>query len=292
MRLLILLCTALVMPLHAADIPQGSQRDNRIQYVNYHSGDVVLVHSAVGIVSRIVFEQGEIILPDGIHTGHADGWDITGRGRILTIQPMSVQLDQETTIRPNPKQWGTNIAIETNKRLYDFEVRLLPENYSGHDAQMFYRIEFSYPIESEANARTIATKNAAAAAQAAKAEQAILPKPRNSNYTMRLGKRSDGIAPTMAFDDGLFTYLRFPNNRDIPTVWIVTADGTEGKINTHVHEHRRDILVVHRVARELILRLGSSVVAISNQSFDIDGMPPVDGSSTPTLRRITRGGSL
>jgi type IV secretory pathway VirB9-like protein len=104
---------------------------------------------------------------------------------------------------------------------------------------------------------------------------------------MQLGKRSKGIAPTMAYDDGLFTYLRFPNNREMPAVFLVTADGHEGIVNTHVHESRRDVLVVQRVARRLILRLGASVVAIDNQAFDIDGTPPVNGTSVPGYHRGT-----
>ena len=102
---------------------------------------------------------------------------------------------------------------------------------------------------------------------------------------MRTGKRSEDIAPTMAYDDGLFTYLRFPNNREMPAVFLATADGFEGKVNTHVHEARRDVLVVQRVARQLILRLGKSVVTVDNDSFDIDGSPPVNGTTVPGMNR-------
>lgn len=284
MRLLIILMV-LSSIAHAADIPQSSSRDNRIQYVNYHSGDVVVIHTSVGFVSRIVFEAGEVV-QSPVHVGMPDGWDITAKGRILTIKPLSVALDQDTVISPNPKEWNTNLAVETDKRLYDFDVRLLPESYTGEDYKSFFRVEFRYPIEQERQARAVATEQEIELVTEAKTS--VLPTPENTNYTMRLGENSEDIAPTMAYDDGIFTYLKFPNNRDIPTVFIETSDGTEGRVNTNMHESDRSLLVIQRLARRLVLRLGRSVVAIDNEKFDIDGSPPVNGTTVDGLIRSNR----
>ncbi len=279
MRLAIALFLCLSVA-NAADVPQSSRRDNRIQYVNYSAQDVVLVHATVGYVSRIVFEQGETIV--SIHSGFADGWDISASGRIMTLQPISVALNDETTLKPNIKDWRTNVAVETTKRLYDFDVRLLPEGYAGDDAQVFYRIEFLYPVEEAEKAKADVARRLAAV------ERRTPIIPRNHEYYMRAGKRSNDIAPTAAFDDGLFTYLRFPNNRDLPTVFLVSPDGQEGKINTHIHNDYPDLLVVQRVARELVLRLGDSVVTIVNRGFDMDGRPPQNGTTIPNAERLTR----
>lgn len=284
MRLLIALVMALSVA-HAADIPQSSTRDNRIQYVNYHSGDVVVVHTSVGFVSRIVFEADEIV-QSPVHIGMPDGWDITANGRILTIKPLSVAVDQDTVISPNPKEWNTNLAVETNKRLYDFDVRLLADGYTGKEFQAFYRVEFRYPIEREQQARTAAKQQSVDVVSKRKA--AVLPKPENMNYAMRLGENSEDIAPTMAYDDGIFTYLKFPNNRDIPAVFIETSDGLEGRVNTNMHESERNLLVIQRVSRKFILRLGRSVVVVSNERFDIDGSPPVNGTTVDGLIRSDR----
>lgn len=279
MRLAIVLFLCLSVA-NAADVPQSSRRDNRIQYVNYSAEDVVLVHATVGYVSRIVFEQGETIV--SIHSGFSDGWDISASGRIMTLQPISVALDEETTLQPNARQWRTNVAVETTKRLYDFDVRLLPEGYAGDDAQVFYRIEFLYPVEEAEKAKADAARRLAAV------ERRTPIIPRNHAYYMKAGKRSQDIAPTAAFDDGLFTYLRFPNNRDLPTVFLVSPDGQEGKVNTHIHNDYPYLLVVQRVARELVLRLGESVVTIENRGFDIDGRPPQNGTTIPDAERLTR----
>jgi type IV secretory pathway VirB9-like protein len=46
------------------------------------------------------------------------------------------------------------------------------------------------------------------------------------------------------FDDGVFTYLRLPGNREIPAVFHVAADGQETLTNTRMET---DLLVVDRV---------------------------------------------
>lgn len=281
MRALALIVSLLSASVFAADIPQSSSRDNRIQYVNYDPADVVVIHSQVGIASRVVLEQGESIV--SVHTGFSDGWNITGAGRIMTVQPVPMVQDQ--VIAPDPDLWTTNIAVETDQRLYDFEVRLLPENYSG-DERAFYRIEFRYPLEAEKQARQLASKK-----QSEQAVKPALPRPKSFAYEMRLGKNSKGIAPTMAYNDGLFTYLKFPANRDFPAVFIRNTDGSEGMINTHVHEEQRDILVVQRVAPVLLLRLGQSVIEVINTDFDSHGIPPVNGSADSNIRREIRGES-
>jgi len=280
MRLLLILSLyQLSGYLLAVDVPQTSQRDNRIQYVNYHESDVVKVHATTGIVSRIVFGADENVI--SVHSGFTDGWDITTSGRIMTIQPISVTLDQNTTIRPHAGEWDTNIAVETNRRLYDFDVRLAPDPYDDSTTPVFYRVEFRYPKE-QAGAQRQQLEHAHV--------QSLLdtnPIPRNHDYWKRVGTRSQSIVPTMAFDDGLFTYLRFPGNRDMPTVFIVDADGQESKINTHVDQYSTDVLVIHRVVNELVLRLGTQVVAIENNRFDPEGHPPVNGSTVPGVHRLS-----
>lgn len=281
MRLIFVLTLCLfTVSAQAVDVPQTSRRDNRIQYVNYHDGDVVMLHATTGIVSRIVFEPGESVI--SVHSGFTDGWDITTSGRIMTVQPISVTIDQDTTVRPSPEEWDTNIAVETTRRLYDFDVRLVPEQYSKAAAPVFYRVEFRYPIEKAESIRKEVEQEYTSDLQRSS------PIPRNHEYSMRLGKRSQGIAPTMAFDDGLFTYLRFPGNRDFPTVFIVDAEGQESKVNTHVHESAADVLVIHRVANEFVLRLGKQVVAVENNRFDPEGQPPIDGSTVPGVTRLIK----
>jgi type IV secretion system protein VirB9 len=76
--------------------------------------------------------------------------------------------------------------------------------------------------------------------------------------------------PTLVFDDGRFTYLRFPGNREVPAVFHVLGDGSETLVNARMED---DLLVVDRVSRKLMLRAGSAVVGLWNDAFDLDGGP-------------------
>jgi type IV secretion system protein VirB9 len=49
-----------------------------------------------------------------------------------------------------------------------------------------------------------------------------------------------------------------------------------------------DVIVVHEVARRLVLRLGDEVVGLWNDAFDVDGVPPVDGTTVSGVKRVLR----
>ena len=111
------------------------------------------------------------------------------------------------------------------------------------------------------------------------------PKVRNKSYSVAVGKDSEDIVPVMVFDDGTQTYFSFPNNRPIPTVFQTSPDQSEEMVNVRM---QGDLLVADRVARRFVLRLGGSVIAIINEAFDLDGVPPVDGTTVPGVARVLR----
>lgn len=272
---------------HSADIPQSSRYDNRIQYVNYNDGDVVVVRALPGLGLRIVFAGGENILD--VASGFTQGWEFNDRANILYVKPKSVvsgQGQEQVAYAPEAGKWDTNLMVRTNKRLYDFDLKLLPGGGNSGAAPknqpVAYRVEFRYPADELAKA------NEEMARAEARAKLDEKPAPRNWNYTMQIGDRSQDIAPTMAYDDGRFTYLKFPNNRDFPAAFLVAADKSESLVNSHVDN---DTLVLHRVAREMVLRLGDAVVGIYNENYDIDGLAPTDGTTVPGVQRVIVGGN-
>lgn len=282
----VLLALGAATAAQAADVPVGSRYDGRIQYVNYNEGDVVIVRALPGLGARIVFAADEEILD--VASGFTQGWEFSDRRNILYVKPKSIKTgsgQEAIVMAPEAGKWDTNLMVTTNRRMYDFDLKLLPGGGNSGKApqnqRVAYRVEFKYP-EDEAAAR-------ARAADKAKAQAKLdeKPAPRNWAYSMQVGDASDGIAPTMAYDDGRFTYLKFPNNRDFPAVFIVAADKSESLVNTHVD---KDVLVVHRVARELVLRLGNAVVGVYNDKYDVDGLPPTDGTTVPGVKRVIVGG--
>lgn len=286
--LVLSLLMILSVRVNALDIPHGSHFDKRIQYVNYNPSDVVVINSLTGRGSRIVFSPEENVLD--IASGFTKGWELKYRRNILFLKPKSIPGENgQPPMVPKPVTWNTNLMVTTNLRLYDFDLRLASEsnslNRKGNNA-ISYRVEFRYPAEqAEKDAKILA-------------KQAALKKldnknaPQNTNYTMQIGDESQAIAPTAAYDDGRFTYLKFPNNREFPAIFHVADDKEESIVNYHIDPERPDTMVVHRIAREFALRLGNSVVGIYNESYDPDGIPANDGTTVPGVKRIIKAEEL
>jgi len=110
----------------------------------------------------------------------------------------------------------------------------------------------------------------------------------NTQYSIAQGKDSDDIVPTLVFDDGRFTYLRFPGNREVPAVFHILGDGSEALANTRMED---DLLVVDRVTRRLMLRAGTAAIGVWNDAFDLEGHPPIDGTTVPGVRRLIKAGA-
>ena len=285
LRLALMLALCFSGPIHSADIPQSSRYDKRIQHVNYNDGDVVIIRALPGLGLRIVFAKNENILD--IASGFTQGWEFKDRDNILYVKPKSVvsnQGQEQLVFSPEAGDWDTNLMVRTNQRLYDFDLKLLPGGGNSStppkNQPVAYRVEFHYPADELAKSKE---EMARAKARARLDEK---PAPRNWNYTMQIGDRSQDIAPTMAYDDGRFTYLKFPNNRDFPAAFIVAADESESLVNSHVDN---DTLVLHRIAREMVLRLGDAVVGIYNENYDIDGLAPTNSTTVPGVQRVIVG---
>ncbi len=119
---------------------------------------------------------------------------------------------------------------------------------------------------------------------------------RNANYSKQTAADSEEIAPSVVFDDGRFTYFRYPKNREIPAIFAIGPVGEEIRVNIHSARLSadpenpkarvtNDYLVVQRLSKKFILRLGSAVVNILNEEFDANGIETWNGTTTPNLVR-------
>ena len=111
------------------------------------------------------------------------------------------------------------------------------------------------------------------------------PRVRNARYSLSEGKASQDIVPTAVWDDGRFTYFRFPNNREVPAVFHILPDGNETVVNARMEG---DLLAIDRVSRHLVLRAGSAVIGIWNDAFDLDGVPAQGGTTVSGVRRTLK----
>lgn len=281
-----LLC-ACSMPAAAQTPNAGQASDPRLREVVYDPKAVITIPVKRGVVTLVMLDADEAIAEVASGLGgdctKADAaWCIAAQpgGRNLFVKPKSTAGAANT------------VAVVTDRRSHSFRFVVLAD---GDPKPAVYRLVVKAPAVRTAGPARLAQREALPPAPLAPTPQQLVTerlqsKPRvlNSSYSIAEGEASEDIVPALIFDDGRFTYLRFPGNREVPAVFHVLGDGSETLINARMED---DLLVVDRVSRRLMLRAGPAVVAIWNDAFDLDGVPPERGTTVPGVRRTLKADS-
>ena len=280
------LVAALAVPASAAE-PQAS--DPRLREVQYDSRAVVTIPVKRGVVTLVVLDADEAITEVAAGLGGdcakaEAAWCVAAQpgGRNLFVKAKS------TAGAPN------NLAVVTDRRTHSFRFVVLADN--DPKAPVYRLVVKASAVHATASARPtlrdMAPLVALPAVPPPPSPQEVIaerlqakPQVMNSRYSIAEGKGSEDIVPTLVFDDGRFTYIRFPGNREVPAVFHVLGDGSETLVNARMEE---DLLVVDRVSRRLMLRSGSTVVGVWNEAFDLDGVPPNGGTTVPGVQRVLK----
>lgn len=274
-----LLLIALFVPaLAMAELtPKQGDFDPRVRVVDYNPQNVVKLSTFYGVSTHIQFGDDEKITD--VAVGDDQAWTVKERGNHLFIKPKTTHAD-------------TNVTVVTNKRVYQFALVVQPrpikDSTAWRDPNLIFSLSFHYPEEAAAK---------------------LAAKSKNDGLKSRLGEvkaklsdaRKEGqnfdywvagspeISPTAARDDGRFIYLTFSNNRDMPAIYSVDAEGNEALINTNVIDG--NTIVVQRLVRRLTLRKGVAVACIVNKAFDLDGgTDNKTGTVAPDVERVIKGG--
>lgn len=259
--------------------------DARLREVAYDPHGVVTVPVKRGVVTLVVLGADEAIAEVGAGLGSdctkpEAAWCVAAQpgGRTLFVKPKS------------SASAANNLAVVTDRRVHNLRFVVLAD---GDATQPVYRLVITPPPPVARVVRQPAAtlpllplaplppSTGQVVAERLQAKPAVM----NAQYSMAEGRGSDDIAPDLVFDDGRFTYLRFPGNREVPAVFHVLGDGTEALANTRMED---DLLVVDRVSRRLMLRAGSAVIGLWNDAFDIDGVPPAMGTTVPGVQRVLK----
>lgn len=266
-QLALALALAVLSPLaaHAATKPIGGTYDPRVKTVDYNGDDVVVIVGHYGFSTNIEFEPSESV--QSIALGDSLAWEVAPRGNQLFVKPRE---DNATT----------NMTVITNLRSYQFWLDAAQASNKGRGPEMFFRVKFRYPREEAARALAEADRQRAAAAL----QQSIPPK--NYNYWACGNPR---LQPTEAYDDGRFTYLRFPGSQEIPAAFVINSDGQETLANGTM---RGDQLILQTTAERIILRKGKAVACLENRSHNWYGIYNTTGTTSPAVRRTIRGDAV
>jgi type IV secretion system protein VirB9 len=266
----------------AADIPTSPHDDKRLGVVNFNPNSITHVYVQRGVATHIALGPNDKIRRTAAGFG-ADCKATDPDNRWCIHAEVG---DTSIFVRPKPGSSSTNnLEVVTSSRHYSFFFEVLPEFQPNTERPAFHRVTFNFvePEPKPTDAAVIAPSNNPTTPT--RAVLATLP-PKNYEYWMHVLSNSEDIAPTAAHDNGQFTFFKFPNNRLMPSVFAIAADGTETMVSKHVED---DLLVVHRVAKRFILRLDNAAVGVWNKAFDQDGIPPTSGTTMPGTVRAIKG---
>jgi type IV secretion system protein VirB9 len=293
--LALLLCWAVAQ---ADTIPKASPRDPRIGIADFKDDEVYSILVAKGTVTRIILAPGETVLKSG--TGFPASCTTTSEWCIEAEKGAD-----QIWVKPLTGATANNLELQTTRG--DYSIRFVVAPGAEKAKAVFYRVIFRHPIALLGATRLalptpqIENDQPAASSPAAQAKSSpdavvLTPQVRNYDYSKKHTPDAADLAPSVVFDDGRFTYLRFEKAQEVPSVFMYGPDGAEVRVATHSErlagspEHpedkvERDYLVVQRISRKLTLRLGAAVIELINNKFDSKGIETLNGTTTEKLVR-------
>jgi type IV secretion system protein VirB9 len=267
----------------------AARNDPRLREVEYDSKSVVTLYAKRGVTTHVLLNENEHVEFVGTGVGSdcgraEDAWCV-----------VAPQGGTQLFVKPKGNAQGqNNVAVATNRRAYSLRFVMVADD---DPRQPVYRLTFNYPAAepkedfasqpSGPPAQPLVVWPMPSPADLIKSRLKRSPGMVNGDYSITVGKRSGDIAPSLVFDDGRFTYFQFPNNREIPAVFHIDAEGEESVVNARMEN---DFLVADRVAERFYLRRGKAVIGIYNEAFDLDGIPPANGTTIPGVARVYKGG--
>lgn len=271
-RLLLAASLCAVFVAESASVPPSGPQDHRIRTADYSEGQVYRITGFFGFHALIVFAPDERVEKVG---GFEKGWSVDNLGNKLLVHPKIDDAD-------------SNLTVVTSRRIYffDLSVKPFPKKYSSQadDPEQTYGLKFRYP-EDEARA---AAAEAAALAVEQKLRAATTKTSEKTKHWRYTYMGADAIRPHQVWDDGTFTYFKFYAQQDLPSFFVINDDGSESVVNKGM-ERDGDTVVVQRVGKQFVLRMGNSVTCIYNENPTI--YTPSSGTETSSdqVQRVIRG---
>jgi type IV secretion system protein VirB9 len=266
-RLLALVCLAIVACTTreaAADaLPIKGTLDSRIRFAPYSPEQVYQLYGYVGYQIDLQFESGETFV--GLAAGDIEGIGFVAQDNHLFLKPKAATI-------------GTNLTVLTSRRHYQFDYSASARRPDVTQDPVIYAVRFTYPPAPAHNETAeIAKRTDEALAHASEG------RPRNVDYWFC---GNPAVKPIAASDDGVHTRLRFDPKAELPALFVRNEDGSESLLNFSMDEGD---VVIHRVARQFVLRRGKLVGCVLNQHFEGGGDRLESNTMAPEVERKTKG---
>jgi type IV secretion system protein VirB9 len=238
----------------AETVPTAAGADSRIRVADYDPGQVYVLHGRVGYQIDLQFEPEESFV--GLAAGDIEGLTFMAQGSHLFLKPKAVGV-------------VTNLTVLTSKRQYQFDYSV-PATSGESAAQLMYVVRFRY-------AQPVVARDLES-----HLEQAPENRTHNTDYWFC---GTDQLRPAAAWDDGVQTHLLFGQRAEQPAIFVRNDDGTESLLNFSIESGE---VIIHRIARRLILRRGALTGCIVNKGFSGSGERLPSGTIAPDVRRTSK----
>ncbi|MDP9087487.1 MAG: TrbG/VirB9 family P-type conjugative transfer protein [Pseudomonadota bacterium] len=254
-------CALLCSVTSAETVPAKGSTDSRIRVATYNGDEVYKLRGFVGYQIDLEFEPGETFT--GLGAGDLEGLSFVGQDNHLFLKPKAAKV-------------ATNLTVLTSRRNYQFDYTASVQTPLTDD-NVIYALRFMYlpPAESTpgSNARRVDTQLQSASAKRAQ----------NTDYWYC---GHPALRPVATADDGVHTRLQFGANSDLPAIFVRNDDGSESLLNFSMEGGD---VIVHRVAKQLILRRGRLRGCVVNKKFAGGGTRLNTGTVAPDVERRVQG---
>jgi type IV secretion system protein VirB9 len=241
----------------------GKGVDSRIRTMSYNADEIYRLRGYVGYQIDLEFETGEAFV--GLGAGDVEGLTFAAQDNHLFIKPKAARV-------------STNLTVLTTRRSYHFEYKVLSTTGpQSAEPELIYTLRFAYPPP------PVASATLAESSVEHELDQSTGALPANRDYWYC---GSATLLPLAAFDDGVHTHLRFNPRGELPALFVRNDDGSESLLNFSVQQGE---VVIHRVARQFVVRRGKLKGCIVNKSFDGTGRELQSGTVTSEVERATLG---
>lgn len=241
--LALLIYSAVSTTSYAATFASGSSYDARMQTVMYNPDDVVKVRVKPGTVSVVQVSGDEKIEDVGL--GDPGAWNVSVRNNTIFFRPVS---------EDNP---DTNVVVVTDKRAYTLFLTSVKTNPT-------FVLRFEYPKPKPIlfdNKKIPCTDGGVV----------------NGRYQVQ---GDESVKPNKIWDDGRFTCFTWENSKTMPVVYRIDSDGNENLVNSSME---KNVMVVHDISPEFLLRNGNQVMRVKTSSI-VKRLYDKKGTTTGQIR--------
>ncbi len=228
---------------YCAESPRPGAIDPRIRTVFYDPDEVVQLRGNLGYQMTIEFGEGERI--ENVAIGDSLSWQVTPNKKATLL-----------FLKPLTHHAVTNMTVITDRRRYAFQ---LSARSDAKVRDMAYVVRFIYPPDP------------APPPAAPPPPPPGPPQMKNRSYSYT-GSRAS--LPALVFDDGKFTYFKWPEDTSTPALFLMGADGSESLANYGVRDGYQ---IVEQIAPRFVLRNGKDVTYVINDGW----VPPSAGPYAP-----------